>query len=131
MAANPDMADNAGRVEHEAEIDRALSDWCAAHSSSYIIDVLEDARVPVGPIYNVEDMVNDEHYNARGMFETVEVNGEPLKIPAIVPKLRGTPGRTDWPGGDIGSHNEEVLQDILQLDDAALAQLRKDGIIGS
>ncbi len=91
--------------------------------------MLEDARVPVGPIYNVEDMVNDEHYNARGMFETVEVNGEPLKIPAILPKLAGTPGRTVWPGGEVGSHNEEVLQGILQLDDAALAQLRQDGII--
>jgi crotonobetainyl-CoA:carnitine CoA-transferase CaiB-like acyl-CoA transferase len=129
MAENPGMADNAGRVVHEEEIDRALTDWCAAHASTYIIAVLEDARVPVGPIYNVEDMVNNEHYNARGMFETVEVNGEPLKIPAILPKLVGTPGRTVWPGGEVGSHNEEVLQGILQLDDAALAQLRQDGII--
>ena len=130
MAENPEMADNTGRVAHEKEIDRALTDWCAAHASTYIIAVLEDARVPVGPIYNVEDMVNDEHYNARGMFETVEVNGEPLKIPALLPKLAGTPGRTVWPGGEVGSHNEEVLQGILQLDDATLAQLRQDGVIG-
>ncbi len=131
MAENPEMADNAGRVVHEAEIDQALSDWCAAHSSTHVIDVLEEARVPVGPIYNVEDMVNDEHYNARGLFETVEINGEPLKIPAILPKMCGTPGRTDWPGGDIGSHNDEVLRDILHLDDDALAQLQEEGVIGS
>ncbi len=129
MAENPELADNAGRVVHEAQIDRVIADWCAAHSSTHIIDVLEEARVPVGPIYNVEDMINDEHYNARGMFETVEVDGEPLKIPAILPKMRGTPGRTLWPGGDIGSHNEEVLQGILQLDDKALAQLRQEGVI--
>ncbi|PLW68099.1 CaiB/BaiF CoA transferase family protein [Pseudohalioglobus lutimaris] len=129
MAENPELADNAGRVVHEAQIDRVIADWCAVHSSTHIIDVLEEARVPVGPIYNVEDMINDEHYKARGMFETVEVDGEPLKIPAILPKMRGTPGRTLWPGGDIGSHNEEVLQGILQLDDKALAQLRQEGVI--
>ena len=33
--------------------------------------------MPVGPIYSVEDMMSDPHYNARGMFETVEINGEP------------------------------------------------------
>ena len=130
MAENPEMADNAGRVLHEAEIDRALADWCAAHSSTHIIGVLEEARVPVGPIYSVEDMVNDEHYKARGMFESVEINGEPLKIPAILPKLNDTPGRTDFPGGDIGSHNEEVLRGILDLGDDELRELQASGVIG-
>jgi crotonobetainyl-CoA:carnitine CoA-transferase CaiB-like acyl-CoA transferase len=129
MAENPEMAHNAGRVVHEEEIDRALAGWCAAHSSSHIIAVLEEARVPVGPIYSVQDMVNDEHYNARGMFETVEINGKPLKIPAILPKMSGTPGRTDWPGGEVGSHNDEVLRGILHLDDAELAALREAGVI--
>ncbi len=130
MAENPEMADNAGRVIHEVEIDKALADWCAAHSSTHIIATLEAARVPVGPIYSVEDMVNDEHYNARGLFETVEINGEPLKIPAIMPKMTGTPGRTDFPGGEIGSHNNEVLGGILKLGDEELAQLKEDGVIG-
>lgn len=130
MAENPEMADNAGRVVHEAEIDRALASWCAAHSSTHVIAVLEEARVPVGPIYSVEDMVRDEHYIARGMFETVEIDGKPLKIPAILPKMSGTPGRTDWPGGEIGSHNEEVLGGILSLGEDELAALKAEGVIG-
>jgi crotonobetainyl-CoA:carnitine CoA-transferase CaiB-like acyl-CoA transferase len=130
MAENPEMADNAGRVVHEVEIDKALSDWCAGHSSVHIIAVLEEARVPVGPIFSVEDMVNDEHYNARGMFETVEIDGKPLKIPAILPKLQGTPGRTDFPGGEIGSHNNDVLGGILGLGDDELARLKDEGVIG-
>ncbi len=62
------------------------------------------------------------------MFETVEINGEPLKIPAILPKLRGTPGETKWPGQPIGSHNTEILGDLLGLGDDDLAQLKADGI---
>jgi crotonobetainyl-CoA:carnitine CoA-transferase CaiB-like acyl-CoA transferase len=129
MAENPAMADNAGRVEHEAEIDEALAVWCAAHSSVHIINTLEEVRVPVGPIYSVEDMMTDPQYQARGLFEQVEIDGEPLKIPAILPKLESTPGRTDWPGREIGSHNEEVLKDILELDDAEIEHLRGEGVV--
>ena len=129
MAENPAMADNAGRVEHEAEIDEALAAWCAAHSSVHIINTLEEVQVPVGPIYSVEDMMTDPQYQARGLFEEVEIDGEPLKIPAILPKLDATPGRTDWPGREIGSHNEEVLKGILALDEAEIERLRGEGVV--
>ena len=129
MAENPAMADNAGRIVHEAEIDEALGLWCAGHSSAHIINTLEEVRVPVGPIYNVADMMQDPQYQARGMFESVEIDGKPLKIPAIMPRLDGSPGRTDWPGLAIGSHNDEVLREILQLDDAQIERLRADGVI--
>ena len=129
MAENPAMAENAGRIEHEDEIDEALALWCASHSSVHIINTLEEQSVPVGPIYSVEDMMVDPQYQARGLFEQVEIDGKPLKIPAILPKLGSTPGRTDWPGLAVGSHNDEVLRDILQLDDSRIQQLRDQGVI--
>ena len=124
MANDPELAHNPGRVVHQEAIDKALADWCAANNSRDIIDRLESVRVPVGPIYDVKDMMADPHYQARGMFETVEINGQPLKIPAILPKLSKTPGRTDWPGDVIGSHNDEVLGELLGLDDAERLALR-------
>lgn len=128
MADDPELAQNPGRVVHQARIDAALADWCAQHSSKDIIARLEAARVPVGPIYNVADMMEDPHYQARGMFESVTVDGEPLKIPAIVPKLSETPGRTDWPGAPIGAHNAEILGGLLELDEAELATLKAEGV---
>jgi crotonobetainyl-CoA:carnitine CoA-transferase CaiB-like acyl-CoA transferase len=129
MAADPEMADNEGRVVHEKKIDRALADWCAGLPAQQVIDVLEAERVPVGLIYNVEDQMNDPHFNARGMFEEVDIDGKPLKIPAIMPKLSKNPGRTDWPGGDVGAHNEEVLGGILNLDAATIATLKEEGVV--
>ncbi len=105
MASDPALASNLGRVEHEAEIDLALSNWCAINDSESILNSLNESKVPGGPIYNVEDMINDEHFNARELFETVEINGQPLKIPAILPKLTKTPGATRWPGPALGEHN--------------------------
>ncbi len=129
LAHHPEMLNNTGRVKHEKTIDDALAGWCASSTSKHIIETLEKERVPVGPIYNVEDMLGCEHYNARGMFERVEIDGKPLKIPAIVPKLKSSPGKTCWPGPKLGSHNDEVFKDILGLEEDKLQQLRQQKII--
>ena len=129
MAHDSRMANNAGRVIHEAEIDHALATWCLSKDSDEILALLEKARVPGGPIYNVEDMFADPHFNARGMFEQVEINGKPLKIPAILPKLSETPGRTDWPGLEVGSHTQDILENILNLSSAEINTLREAGVI--
>jgi len=129
MAEDPRLASNPGRVEHEAEIDAVLTQWCAAHDSAYLLEQLDQARVPAGPIYNVEDMLKDEHFNARGLFETVEIDGQPLKIPAIVPKLSRTPGSTRWPGGELGQSNSEVLEGLLGLDAQQMDALRSAAVI--
>ena len=129
MAEDSRMATNPGRVEHEAEIDKALADWCLQNNSRHILEVLDESRVPAGPIYNVEDMINDQHFNERKLFEEVEINGKPLKIPAILPKLDKTPGATHWPGPELGSHNQEVLGELLGLSADALQALSRDGVI--
>ena len=129
MANDPRLSDNAGRVEHEPEIDEALAAWCGSLPSSELLEVLDNARVPAGPIYNVEDMLADPHFNDRGLFEQVEINGEPLKIPGMIPKLSDTPGETEWPGPEVGSHNDEVLGELLGLDQEAQQKLRDDGVV--
>ncbi|HHQ14102.1 MAG TPA: CoA transferase [Chromatiales bacterium] len=129
LGEDPRLADNAGRVEHEQELDEAIQQWTGTLTSREVLKLLEDARVPVGPIYSVADMFEDEHYHARGMFEEVEVSGKPLKIPAMLPKLCDTPGRTDWPGPAVGEFNDEVLSGLLGYSAEELAVLRDKGVI--
>lgn len=129
LAIDPRLETNQGRVDNEPEIDRVLSDWTGSLSSAEVLSCLETARVPSGPIYNVEDMFEDPQYQARGMLEKVEVNGEELTIPAIVPKLSATPGSTEWPGPDVGSHNREVLGNVLGLEEQELAALMEQGVV--
>ena len=129
MAADRRLTNNAGRVEHEAEIDAAISDWMESLDSFTALEQLEQARVPAGPIYNAADMMADKHFQARGLFEEVNVNGSPLKIPAMTPRLSKTPGRTDWAGGEVGDFNAEVYGDLLGLSAEEMAQLKERGVI--
>lgn len=129
LAHDPALADNAGRVEHEATIDGAISAWCASNTASAVIQCLETARVPVGPIYNVADMMADPHYQARGLFESVDVDGDTVQIPAILPRLESSPGRTQWPGPALGAHSDEVLTSVLGKDSRQIAALRASGVV--
>jgi len=121
MASDPRYADNRGRVEHQDYIDGAIAVWTQGRSSAEVISALDAADVPVGPIYNVADMSQDPHFQARGMFETVQTAQGEIDIPAILPKLDATPGRTDWPGGPVGTHTGEILGKLGYTEDELTA----------
>ena len=129
MANRPEYATNADRVRNEPEVDGAISAWTATLTAAEVVEKLEAAQVPVGSIYTVKDMLKDPHYKARGMFEEVEVGGRPLKLPAMTPKFSGTPGGTEWPGPEVGSHSVEVLKSILGRSDADIEVLKANGTI--
>ena len=129
LADDPRLSDNAGRVEHQEEVDGAISHWTATLDSDEVLERLAEASVPSGPIYSVEDMMQDPQYNERAMFETVQVDGDGLKIPALVPRLEETPGETLWPGPALGEHNEEILGDRLGYSRDEMRRLAADGVI--
>ena len=128
VAQDPRYADNAGRVTHQEFIDGLIAVWSRARTAAEVIETLEAADVPVGPIYNVADMLADPHYQARGLFEEVETPQGNLTIPAILPRLSASPGATDWPGGAVGTHTTEILS-ALGYSDAELTSLREGGDI--
>lgn len=129
LANDPQLAVNSGRVLREQELDEVLASWCAKNNRDDILQVMAEASVPAGPIYNVADMMNDAHFQARGLFEKIEINGKPLDIPAIMPKLSGTPGGTEWPGGELASHNQEVFGTLLGLSEQEMSELKTRGVI--
>jgi crotonobetainyl-CoA:carnitine CoA-transferase CaiB-like acyl-CoA transferase len=128
MANDPALATNTNRVLCEAKIDLVLSEWCSQHSLEQALAVLDRHRVPCGPVYDAKDMMNDPHFNNRGMFEQVEINGESLKIPAILPKLDDTPGATEWAGPELGAHTDEVLKSLGMTTDQ-IDELKRNGVI--
>ena len=129
MANDPELTENPGRVKNEERIDAVLSEWCAIYNIEAAMAVLEAARVPVGPIYSAEDIVEDKHYAAREMLEPVSVDGVDFSIPSYGPKLEQTPGKTRWPGPQLGEHNSEVYEQMLGMTEEQLLGLRERQVI--
>ena len=110
MAQDPALEHNDGRVARSSEIDQVVETWTLQHDSATVIRILEQARVPVGGIYTVADIVKDPQYLARDMVvETTTADGSTLKVPGVVPKLGATPGRIASPAPTLGQHTEQIL----------------------
>ena len=130
MAEDPRFTHNNDRVKHVDEIEDAIIAWTKENTHDEVLRVLEDVGVPVGPIYSVEDMVKDPHFLARGLFEEAPLgDGETVKLPTMIPKMSETPGRTEWVGPPLGSHNKEILCDVLGMSDKEMDRLKDEGII--
>ena len=129
LARDAKYANNKNRVENQKELDALIQSWVETMNPDTALKELDSANIAAGPIYSVKDMFADPQYLARELFETVSVNDDSLKIPAIVPRLSRTPGRTDFPGPDLGKFNKEIYGSLLGLDSQTLENLESEGVI--
>ena len=129
LAADPALADNAGRVARVAEIDVAIGLWTSTRTVDQVMTALDAAAVPAGRIYTVADIAADPHYQARGMLASVQMDdGSTLTVPGIVPKLSATPGQHRRNAPTLGQDTNAVLRE-LGLSPEQIQGLKDKGII--
>jgi formyl-CoA transferase len=129
LAADPALADNAGRVARVDEIDAAIGQWALEHTVDEVLAALDGAAVPAGRIYTVADIAADPHYRARGMLQQVRMDGgSTLAVPGVVPKLSITPGGHRRNAPRLGQDTDEVLRQ-LGLTAEQIEGLKRRGIV--
>lgn len=133
---NPKYATNTHRMAEEKEIYQVIGDWVAQRSMEEVLGAMKEASVPSGPILSTADLIREEQYQVRNMFQTVRpppgeggVEGEEVTVPAMLPVLSGTPGRTTWAGPALGQHTREVLTEVLGMGQAEFEALRGAKVI--
>lgn len=134
MADDPRFTHNPGRWQHHEMIDEAITEWTKARTSDEVMAAMLTAGVPAGPIYDAADITRDAQFHERAMLEThaVTIDSDapvPVRFPGIVPKLEATPGSTRWLGPSLGSHNQEIYEQLLELAPERIAQLQQTGVI--
>ncbi len=126
---DPALAKNDGRAREMEKIDRAVGEWTGQRTQAEVLAAMEKAEVPTGRIYSIADIAADPHFAARGMIQQViAADGEPLKVPGIVPKLSASPGAINGPAPRLGEHTDALLGEI-GYDAGAIAELRKSKVI--
>jgi formyl-CoA transferase len=131
LAADPQLADNAGRVARVAELDAAIGTWTAQRSVAEVLATLDQASVPAGKIYTVADIAADPHYQARGMLQPITTDdGASLLVPGVVPKLSRTPGGHQRNAPGIGQDTDAVLAEI-GLTREQISELKRRGVVAS
>ena len=136
VAGRPDLASdarfvkNADRVRHRETLVPILEGLFKQRSKADWLSALEAAKVPCGAINNLAEVFADPHVRSRDMVTTwAHPSGSAVELVSSPIKLSGTPVRSDLPPPLLGQHTEEVLQEVLQLDATAIAQLRAQKIV--
>jgi crotonobetainyl-CoA:carnitine CoA-transferase CaiB-like acyl-CoA transferase len=134
VLGHPGLADgrfthNAGRVEHREELVGLLAKTLAERGRAELLDALERAGVPAGPINSVPEVFEDPHAKHRGV--KIEID-HPLsgKLPQVANpiRLRDAPIRHDRHPPLLGEHTEQILKEI-GLSGSEIAALRRDAVI--
>jgi crotonobetainyl-CoA:carnitine CoA-transferase CaiB-like acyl-CoA transferase len=131
LAADPALANAAGRRAQADRLDAAVAAWCAQRGSDDAMRTLQTGGVPAGAVLAPVALYADPHLIARHFLQTVDrahVGPHPL---VSAPYRRGVgPVPVRWPAPTMGQFNREVLTGVLGLDDAALERLTRLGVIG-
>jgi CoA:oxalate CoA-transferase len=129
LAANPRFTTNALRTANYEELRPVLADAMVQKSTAAWVSILEEYRVPNGPINSVDRVVADPQILAREMVLNVEhpIAGS-TKLPGIPIKMDKTPGEVKEPAPILGQHTQEILREILGYDAEKIARLEEDGI---
>jgi crotonobetainyl-CoA:carnitine CoA-transferase CaiB-like acyl-CoA transferase len=133
LADAADLADNAGRVRRNDELEQAIAEWTESLDHERVLGILEDAEVPSGAIFEASDILADPHFAHRKMLEVhhVDIGGSApaaVTFPGVVPVLQNEPGGIRWLGPELGEHTEEILFE-LGIDVRAQDLLRQQGVI--
>ena len=129
LAADAELADNAGRVQRVAELDAAIEAWTLQRPAADVLDMLGRAMVPAGRVFTAKDIALDPHYQARGMLLKQQTrDGHVVDVPGIVPKLLGTPGSVRSSAPHLGDDTDAVLGEI-GFSDTDIAALRGKKVV--
>ena len=127
MIEDPRFRTNTDRVRNRPLVDEILSAWFATRDSLEVVAQMRAAGVTVGPVYNIDDAIDDPHFRAREVIVPVDdPDLGPVLMHNVVPRLSATPGVWRRPAPALGEHTDEVLgQAGLSADE--IAALRKLG----
>lgn len=127
---DPRFETNEARLEHVDELDAIIQDWMDDHTREEVLSAFEEADATIGPVYNVADILEDEHYAAREAYINVPDPelGE-ATVQNVFPKFSATPGKVRHLGPRLGEHNDEVYRERLDYDESMLADLESAGVV--
>jgi len=124
LATHPDYSTSALRSKNRDALHDVLEEYFAKRDTAYWIETLNNAGVPAGPIYSIDQAFADPQVKSLGIVQNVgEVAylGQPVTLSRTPSKVVAHPPKQ-------GEHTAQVLQELGYSADK-IEELRKKGIV--
>jgi crotonobetainyl-CoA:carnitine CoA-transferase CaiB-like acyl-CoA transferase len=129
LVDDPRFRTNPDRIRHRTELIPMLETLFQTRPASAWLDGLLAAGVPCGPIYTVDEIVEDPQVRAREMLVEIDhPSSGRITVPGLPVKCSATPGSIRLPPPRLGEHTADVLRDLGVAPDD-LPRLRSLGVI--
>lgn len=132
MATDERFLTNDLRVRNRDAITPLLQQMTVMKTTSEWVEGLAPLGVPSAPVNTIPQAFNDPQVKHRGMAIEMDHPGAAdgkCRLIGNPINLSETPVTYRRPPPMVGEHTDEVLEELLNLDAAALAKLRDSGVI--
>src|ERR1700724_3676107 len=131
LIGDPRFATNAARVENRGLVTDTLTPVMKTKTTAEWVDRLEALKIGCGPINTLREVFADPQAQARGVVVHMPHAATPKGVDVIANPVRlsQTPADYRLPPPLLGQHTDEVLSERLGLSAAAIAELRRKGIV--
>jgi len=76
------------------------------------LELFRELEIPAAPIQTPDELFDDPHLNAVGMFETVDTPHGPTRFPGVPTWFSRTPGRVAGPAPELGADTADILAEL-------------------
>jgi formyl-CoA transferase len=129
LADDPRYATTAARIARRAEVDALFAAWLAPQPIEQALAVLLGAGLPAAPVRTYAEAAADPHVRERDMLQPVaQSDGSVVPITGPAAKFARTPVAVRSGARALGADDDAILGEA-GLDAAAIAALRRDGVI--
>jgi len=133
MVNRPDLEDKAHVTGEERErLEKELCELFQQRTRSEWVELLAKEDICFGPVYNIEEAVDDPHLKERGAFVDIPTpGGEKVTGVAYPVRFSDTPAITRGadvepvPAPRLGQHNEEIYSSF----GFDIEELQREGVI--
>lgn len=131
LVADPRSADGTSRAANAGLLQPIIEAWMADKTRQEVVDTLNAAGMPTGPVYTARDVFDDPHFRTRGML--VDIDDRDVgayTFARSTPHLSSAPEIPREPAPSLGQHTREVLEGLLGYPRGAVDDLAARGVVG-
>jgi len=112
--SDPRFKTDENRSDHGEILSERMQRWCDQYTTAEALDLLAAARLPAGPVYSPQQVLDDPHVQATGMFTPVDYPGAPKPVPLLLSPstFSKTPITLRRRPPTVSEHTDEVLASV-------------------
>ena len=105
-------------MQNADAVDEIIQLWASGITREEALARLNETGAPVGPVYTMQDVIDDAHFKARPVY--VDVPDPELglvRMPNVFAQLKNNPGAIRFAGRPVDADRKSILHDWLGIED--------------